>query len=64
MWNYRVVFSIIRNDKYMPTPRINREQVCEKRGNFRRAYLAYLRAVNDGEQSFAGEQLRNSADSL
>lgn len=59
------MFSIIRNDKYMPTPGIRRirDKVCKKWGTLHEAYLAYLRAVNDGE-SFVGGQLRNGRFAL
>lgn len=60
MWNRRV-FLTTRNDKCMP--RI-RDKVCEKRRNFYEACFPYLRAVNDGERSFAGEQLRNGRFTL
>lgn len=65
--NHRV--SAVRNDKYMPKPRVRRttirDEVCEKKKrHFHEAYLPYLGAVNNGERSFAGEQLRNGRFAL
>jgi len=49
----------------MPTLGIHRirDKICEKR-NFHEVYLAYLCTVNDGEQLFASEQLRNDRFAL
>lgn len=63
MWNHRMS-STIRNDKYMPTLGIPRDEICEKKRNLHGVYLAYLCTVNDGGRTFASEQLRNGRFAL
>lgn len=60
------MFSTIRNDKYMPTLGIHRirDEICENRTYFHEVYLTYLRTVNDGEQTFADDQIQNGRFAL